>query len=132
MIQRLASQRLLPKINNNESDGNWLVKLFKKEIFKIRQPTPVGKKPWLMSLFRKSIFRTWGAPQPKEDARPHLRVNLAGLNRMHMRKLQYKLVKEALEMSYTKKEPEGWEDLLERYSKSSVFRPRIETTSSIT
>jgi hypothetical protein len=40
---------------------------------------------------------------------------------MHMRKLQYQLVEKVLEMRYTGKEPEGWEDLLERYSKPSIF-----------
>jgi hypothetical protein len=111
----------LPKINNDESLGKWLVAVFKKDIFKIRHATPVDKKPWLMSLFSNDIFRIWGAPQPVEDTRPHLKVNLAGLNRMQMRKLQYKLVEKVLEMRYTGKEPEGWEDLLERYSKSPIF-----------
>ena len=73
---------------------------------------------WLVDQFRSDLFDLRRDPKSK-DRRPHLKINLAGLNRMRMRKLQVKLVQQVLHMRYRKTEPKGWEDLLEKYSKSS-------------
>jgi len=61
----------------------------------------------------------------EKDRRPHLRVNLAGLNRMRMRKLQVKLVKKVIHMRYHETEPEGWEELLAQYSEFLVIQPYL-------
>ena len=51
---------------------------------------------------------------------------------MRMRKLQVKLVQQVLHMRYRKTEPKGWEDLLEKYSKSPeqlsgrLFTPLVD------
>lgn len=45
------------------------------------------------------------------------RVNFAELQRMHLRKLQCKLLKDVVDMHYTNRENEGWEETLEQYSK---------------
>ena len=45
------------------------------------------------------------------------RVNFAQLQNMRMRKLQSRLVKDAVNMYFTSKEPEQWEETLQQYSK---------------
>jgi hypothetical protein len=47
-----------------------------------------------------------------------LRLSIAALSRLRMRKLQYEIIKVMLKMHFDKAEPSGgpnWEDLLERY-----------------
>ena len=86
---------------------------------------------WLVDQFRSDLFDLRQDPKSK-DAKPHLKINLAGLNRMRMRKLQVKLVQQVLHMRYRKTEPKGWEDLLEKYSKSPeqlsgrLFTPLVD------
>jgi hypothetical protein len=50
-----------------------------------------------------------------------LRVSLAELQRMHLRKLQVKLAKNAVDMRYDELEPPDWEKNLQDYSNSPPF-----------
>lgn len=75
---------------------------------------------WLVSQFKSDLFHVHRDTRAGKDKRPHLRVNLAGLNRMRMRKLQVKLVQKVIHMRYQETEPEGWEELLAQYSEFLV------------
>lgn len=46
------------------------------------------------------------------------RVSFVEMQRMHLRKLQIKLIKHAVEMYHTRNETEAWETDLAAYSKS--------------
>jgi len=48
--------------------------------------------------------------------RGHIEVNIAELQRMRMRKLQIKLVYQAVQMRYSGKESKDWEETLQQYS----------------
>lgn len=75
---------------------------------------------WLVSQFKSDLFQVHCDTRAGKDKRPHIRVNLAGLNRMRMRKMQVKLVQKVIHMRYHKTEPEGWEKLLAQYSEFLV------------
>lgn len=51
-----------------------------------------------------------------------LRVSFAEMQRMHLRKLQIKLVQHAVAMRSSGKEPDGWESDLAGYSKLLALR----------
>jgi hypothetical protein len=52
----------------------------------------------------------------KMATKPSLKVSIAALHRMRMRKLQGQLVQQVLHMRYKTTEPKGWEYSLEKYS----------------
>lgn len=95
--------------------GEELVKSFRDDLFEIRRDEPVPGNPVMRWLNHK---RRANKSKGVENAtKPRLKVNIAGLNRMRMRKLQIQLVQQVLHMRYEKTEPKGWEDLLEKYSR---------------
>ncbi|KAK7751241.1 hypothetical protein SLS62_006786 [Diatrype stigma] len=55
------------------------------------------------------------SPAAVAGAGVHVKLNLAGLHRMRMRKLQMKLARVILHMRYGEEEPAGWERLLDEY-----------------
>ncbi len=57
-----------------------------------------------------------------DTAQPRFRVSFAELQRMKMRKLQVKLVKNAVDMCETGSEPKDWEDNLSKYGKINTLQ----------
>lgn len=58
----------------------------------------------------------WIENKRKTDAQVILRLSLAALNRMRLRKLQMKLTNRIMRMHYYKEVSDDWESLLEKYS----------------
>lgn len=54
---------------------------------------------------------------PRRDADHSFQVSLVELQRIRLRKLQYRLVQHAVQMRYKDHEPEEWESDLQSYSK---------------
>jgi hypothetical protein len=76
---------------------------------------------WLVDHHRTDLFHIHSKQKetgtaPRKDVGVHLRLNLAGVSRMRMRKLQAKLAERILQMHYHEDEPKDWEDLLDQYS----------------
>ncbi|KAF2020408.1 hypothetical protein BU24DRAFT_487039 [Aaosphaeria arxii CBS 175.79] len=85
----------------------------------VQEADDVHLGAWLVNQFKSDLFHAHWDTRPEKDKRPHLRINLAGLNRMRMRKLQVKLAQQVIHMRYHETEPKGWEDLLSQYIKAS-------------
>lgn len=95
----------------------WLTNQFKDDIFKILRPPKGSEQTILQSLNVGELMNSFLG---REKKKPKLRLNLAGLNRMRMRKLQVKLIQQVLHMHYYRTEPKGWEEILEQYSRLSL------------
>ncbi len=113
-----------------EEDANkelekWLMAHYRNDLFEIRSEPVESGNPIIG--FLGSLLEHMKAPSTSsekesgevlgKDVGVHLKLNLAGLNRMRMRKLQVNLVQRILQMRYHEREPNDWEDLLEKYSK---------------
>lgn len=57
-----------------------------------------------------------------EDRRG-LRISFAEMQRMHLRKLQIKLIRHAVDMRVSRQEPDDWEDDLAEYSEPPCASP---------
>ncbi|KAH8587229.1 hypothetical protein B0O99DRAFT_527176, partial [Bisporella sp. PMI_857] len=103
---------------------SWVVEHHKKNlILELERPKKASsildniKIPRKVKLgdAEKTSIKTGSNSQ--EDRR--FRINLAELQRMYMRKLQSKLIKHTVDMRYTLKETEDWEETLRQYIKAS-------------
>lgn len=87
---------------------------------------PLGQLVGMVNLIRRILNAASHNTQsrPPTPARVHVKLNLAGLHRMRMRKLQMKLVRVVLHMRYDDREPAVWERLLDEYSKLLISQFR--------
>ncbi|KAK4044205.1 hypothetical protein C8A01DRAFT_43113 [Parachaetomium inaequale] len=62
----------------------------------------------------------WARPTPQDPRglQKSYRISFAELQRMHLRKLQCKLVKHVVDIRFRNKEPDGWEADLQSYTKA--------------
>jgi hypothetical protein len=67
----------------------------------------------------------WTRPTPQDPSglQKSYRISFAELQRMHLRKLQCKLVKHVVDIRFRNKEPDGWEADLQAYSESALPLP---------
>lgn len=96
-------------------------------IEKVEETTPLLGGPGLISRFKRSKetpSTTESDAWTRQEAGgssdgPHqsYRISFAELQRMHLRKLQCKLVKHVADMRFRNKEPDDWEADLQAYSK---------------
>ncbi|KAF2236942.1 hypothetical protein EV356DRAFT_530455 [Viridothelium virens] len=78
---------------------------------------PEDPNEWLVRHHLKGLLRVYDVsrhPDAKES-KGHIAVSFAEMQRMRLRKLQIKLVYQAVEMYCTSKESEGWEQTLQQY-----------------
>ncbi|KAH6856257.1 hypothetical protein B0I37DRAFT_389588 [Chaetomium sp. MPI-CAGE-AT-0009] len=97
-------------------------------IEKVEETTPLLGRPGLRNRFKsKGTTSTsaegdnWTRPAPgSPNSEPHksYRISFAELQRMHLRKLQCKLVKHVVDMRFRNKEPGDWEADLQAYTKA--------------
>lgn len=71
-------------------------------------------------VFRSKTFDIKRLPKEAE-AQVTIRLSLAALNRMRMRRLQMKLSHRIMRMHYYEEMPEDWETLLVQYSESALY-----------
>jgi hypothetical protein len=104
-------------------ESEWLIDHYGDDIFSIFGNENEASSP-ITQLLEPFRTRTEKAPSGG-NPEVHVKLNLAGLNRMHMRKLQAKLVQRILLMGYYQEEPDDWESLLEQYSKVLAIKADI-------
>lgn len=98
---------------NPDSPGPWVVDHHINSLGQeIVPPPPDGLQQRSQKLMRR-IRRT-----RNRSPRREYRVSFAEMQRMHLRKVQVKLVRHAVTMYNTQKESDNWETDLAAYSKS--------------
>lgn len=75
---------------------------------------PSAPGDWVVDNHRNNIVTALHSVKSGERS---FRVHFAEMQRMHMRKVQVKLIKHGVEMRATNKESPGWEEDLKEYSK---------------
>ncbi|KAF1957240.1 hypothetical protein CC80DRAFT_592544 [Byssothecium circinans] len=88
------------------------------EFYDLFQEDPNGLGAHLVDSYRNDVFTIRRTPKGSKDMKPHLTANLAALNRMKRHKLRNELTRRILYMRYFKREPQGWEELLDQYIKA--------------
>jgi hypothetical protein len=117
-------------INNSKTFNAFAISHHKDNLVeKVEETTPLLGGTGLRSRFTFSRGTTPSAAESDAWTRqeagggssdgPHqsYRVSFAELQRMHLRKLQCKLVKHVADMRFRNQEPDGWEADLQAYSK---------------
>jgi hypothetical protein len=98
-----------------ESPGKWVIQHhFSNLVEQIQEPKPSFLTNFLSGLLKNSLTKV-------ELGSRKYRISFAELQRMQLRKLQCKLVKDVSEMYYWKKEPRHWEKHLQEYGKPTIF-----------
>lgn len=94
--------------------GDWLVYHHRKGIVQLltRPGEPKGRQPPDLYSEESSV-----SPTTENE---YLRVSFAEMQRMYLRKLQIKLVRHAMEMRSSGKEPNDWQSDLVQYSELFV------------
>ncbi|KAK3294478.1 uncharacterized protein B0H64DRAFT_418360 [Chaetomium fimeti] len=98
-------------------------------IEKVEETTPLLGRPGLRSRFKSKGTTSTGAEGdnwsrsapgggPSNEPHKSYRISFAELQRMHLRKLQCKLVKHVVDMRFRNKEPDDWEADLQAYTKA--------------
>ncbi|TFB02586.1 hypothetical protein CCMA1212_005344, partial [Trichoderma ghanense] len=96
----------------DESIDKFLVEHLKDDIFSlgVQQTSAAFLRP-----FSKSVAFDIESSKKQVEPRVTMRLSLAALNRMRMRRLQMKLAKRIMRMHYFKEMTEDWETLLVQY-----------------
>jgi hypothetical protein len=71
---------------------------------------------WTLKHHQKGLLQKHDISESASGNLGHISINLAELHRMRLRKLQIKLVHQAVNMHYTAIEAGDWEDTLQQYS----------------
>ncbi|KAI0532475.1 hypothetical protein GGR58DRAFT_507399 [Xylaria digitata] len=104
-----------------DDPGVWAISHHKSNFIKNIQKTPTWNST-LSDLWKRGQDTKSGRKEsedwPRPDEENDLRVSLAELQRMRLRKLQCKLVKHVAHMKTTDTESENWENDLETYIKA--------------
>jgi hypothetical protein len=71
---------------------------------------------WTLNHHQQGLLEKHPISTSAAGSSGHVSINFAELHRMRLRKLQIKLVHQAVNMRYTGVEADGWEETLEQYS----------------
>lgn len=74
-----------------------------------------------LMVFRSKIFNIKKHKEEEAEPQVTVRLSLAALNRMRMRRIQIKLSHRIMRMHYFKEMAKDWETLLIQYSKSALY-----------
>jgi hypothetical protein len=117
--------------------GHWVVNHHKDGMF-----LPIKRKKeknWLGTRKIRSFVRSSNSKpnsrtngSPGDDENTSFRINLAELQRMYLRKMQCKLANHVVDMRFRDKEPEGWEEDLQAYSKYCSVIPVVFSAARLT
>ncbi|KAI0122437.1 hypothetical protein F4814DRAFT_408714 [Daldinia grandis] len=130
-ILERASNSQADTTQTTDSVEEFLIDHFKEDVFEITEQggstTPL--RSVLKSLFNpKSIGKSDDAEKGTEERRQvTMKLSLAALSRMRMRKLQIQLTDVIMDIHYSKTLPDDWEALLEKYINATRDNDYIRT-----
>ncbi|KAL7920621.1 hypothetical protein ACQKWADRAFT_314688 [Trichoderma austrokoningii] len=109
----------------DESLAKFLVQHLRDDIFDL----DVRQKPaaFFSSLLESKIFNTKKRQEKEAEPRVTMRLSIAALNRMRMRRLQMKLSHRIMRMHYFEEMTEDWETLLIQYIQATRDNDYIRT-----
>jgi hypothetical protein len=128
-VSSVRSRDPPPRHIDPENPGSWVLRHHKDNLIsELREPESsfISK---IYDQYFKHMTKTSSGTTSKEPHDDHktvkstkwearrFRVSFAELQRMHLRKLQIKLAKHVVDMHYSNRESEGWEETLRQYSK---------------
>lgn len=134
-----GSAAFITKTSGDKGNAGWIIRAHKRNLIhpistktKSSEPAP-GSEPQEKpndageEEAQNTRSKPWVRPDPQGES---FRIRLVELQRMHLRKLQCRLVRHAIHMSANEEEPANWESDLKDYSQS-ITHPwiLIETCS---